>query len=314
MTTRITVYARPCLESLESRLVQSGGFPANTIGTGTGLIATPGEVTAVSVTVAPKNLTPGKHSTIFGIFAQPTSGSGLHPRIVSVEEAGGVKVPFKQGRPFLQGYNDQVAGFVKVNRPGPLTIVVSGSRHTTGSYLVEATLAGDVNGDGVVNQLDLSLFAAAYESKRGEPAYNAAADFNQNGRVNLYDAMALMHNLAPESARKPLQAVVNLNPSDQTPLPTSVNSGGETYKKNVTIQGYTTPGSLVLTDSYKTETYTFAAKAYVASSTGFFSIPTSNTAGLNNNDLLILDPFGHKLIRSYPIFWNAFAQPHSKIK
>lgn len=313
MTTRMTVRARPCLESLESRVVQSGGFPANTIGTSTGLVAAPGEVTAVSVTVAPKNLTPGKHSTIFGVFVQPTSGSALHPRIVAVEESGGVKVPLKQGRPFLQGYNDQVAGFVKIDRPGPLTILVSGSKHTTGSYLAEATLAGDVNGDGVVNQLDLPLFAAAYESKRGEPAYNAAADFNQNGRVNLYDAMALMHNLAPVGPKRPLHVVVNLAPADQTPLPTSVNSGGETYKRNVTIEGYTTPGSLVITDS-KIQTYTFTGKAYVASSTGFFSIPTTNVFGLNNNDLLILDPYGHKLVRDYPIFWNTFALPHSPIQ
>ncbi len=312
MTTRRTVRARPCLESLETRLVQSGGFPANAIGTSTGVVAAPGEVVAASVAVAPRNLTPGKNSTILGVFVQPTTGSGLHPRIVAVEENGGVKIPFKQGRPFLAGYNDQVAAFVKVDRPGPLTVLVSGSKHTTGAFLYEATLAGDLNGDGVVNQADLPLFAAAYMSRRGEPAYNAAADFNQNGRVNLYDAMALMHNLAPESPAKPLQVIVNLQPKDQTPYPTSVNSGGATYLKNVTILGQTTPGSLVITDS-KAETYTFTGKAYVASSTGFFSIPASNSAGLNNNDLLILDPFGHKLIRSYPIFWNAFAQPHSKL-
>jgi YVTN family beta-propeller protein len=48
-------------------------------------------------------------------------------------------------------------------------------------------LVGDVNGDGVVNCLDLQLVKAAFGSKRGQPAYNANADVNGDGVINIVD-------------------------------------------------------------------------------------------------------------------------------
>jgi hypothetical protein len=58
---------------------------------------------------------------------------------------------------------------------------------TTANYVVTAILLGDVNGDGVVNCLDLQLIKASFGSKRGQPAYNAAADVNGDGVVNIVD-------------------------------------------------------------------------------------------------------------------------------
>ena len=47
------------------------------------------------------------------------------------------------------------------------------------------------------NLSDLQGFASAYLSTPGDPNYNPAADFNQDGIVNLVDAKALMQNMAP---------------------------------------------------------------------------------------------------------------------
>jgi predicted extracellular nuclease len=53
---------------------------------------------------------------------------------------------------------------------------------------LEATaLAGDVNGDGVVNVSDYYLFFASYGSSEGDAAYNAAADMNSNGIIDMID-------------------------------------------------------------------------------------------------------------------------------
>ena len=96
-------------------------------------MAAPGEVTATSVTVAPKNLTQGKSSTLFGIFVQPEPGSSLAPRIVAVEGSNGQRLSLKQGRPYVAGRDGgQAAAFVKVSQPGPLTILVTGQHHSTG--------------------------------------------------------------------------------------------------------------------------------------------------------------------------------------
>ncbi len=312
MAARDSVRVRPSVESLEGRLVQSTVFPINSIGSSAGTITQPGEVTSASVTVAQQNLTPYKTTTIFGVFVTPADGSGIHPRIVGIEDAG-VKIPFQQGRAFGQGGSDQAAAFVKLSRPGPLTVQVAGAQHTAGSYVLDVTLAGDLTGSGSVSPADLPLFAETYSSRFGQPNYNPAADFNQNGRVNLYDAMALMHNMPPQSPNKKLQAVIQLMPNEQTPSPTSANSGGQTYLKHVTIIGFTTPGSLILTDG-KSQIYKFNGQAYYSGAKGFFAIPTVNTGGLNNNDFLFLDPFGRKLMQDYPIFWNAYARPNSRYR
>ena len=76
-------------------------------------------------------------------------------------------------------------------------------------------MAGDVNGDGTVNFADLQAFAPTYMSQQGEPNYNPAADFNHNGVINLYDAKALLHNMAPLTPDLPLAARLTLAPQDQ---------------------------------------------------------------------------------------------------
>jgi len=303
------------LEILETRLQMSVSPPANTIGTTVGSVIVPDGISATLVTVAPKNLTAGKNSTLFGIFVQPTASSGLAPRIVGVEESNGRKLPLKQGRPFIAGRGGgEAAAFVKVSQPGPLTILVRGQKHMTGSYELDATLAGDVNGDGTVSLADVTAFAATYETETGNPKYDAAADFNQNGIINLYDAKALMQNMPPLTPRTlPLTLVMNLLPADQAHYPTPRNSGGATSQKDVTIIGRTIPGSIVLEDNSKGY-YKWDGPAVATDADGFFSVNEKLEQGVNTANFLVIDPWGRQLIRSYPIFWLPFAAPGSKLK
>jgi hypothetical protein len=46
---------------------------------------------------------------------------------------------------------------------------------------------GDVNGDQVVNGLDLGFFRAAFGTAAGDPAYPGYLDFNGDGAVNGLD-------------------------------------------------------------------------------------------------------------------------------
>jgi hypothetical protein len=305
---------QPHLEILEKRVALSSALPANTIGTTVGSVNQAGEISHASVAVAGRNLTPDKPSTLFGVFVQPQAGSRLAPRIIAVEGNDGQRLPINFGRPFIAGRDSgQAAAFVKVNEPGALTVLVAGRHKSTGSYMFEVTLAGDVDGDGVVNLADLRAFAPTYMASRGEPNYNSAADFNQNGIINLYDAKALMENMTPLTANIPPEADVHLVPADQAHYSASTNSGGSTFKRDVTIVGLTTPGSIVITDS-TAQNYRFTGPAVATNADGFFAVAAKNSEGINNNDFLILDPFGHQLIRDFPIFWIRFAAPGSKLR
>lgn len=45
----------------------------------------------------------------------------------------------------------------------------------------------DVNGDGVVNILDLAIVASLYGISKGHPRYNPAADLDENGEIDIRD-------------------------------------------------------------------------------------------------------------------------------
>jgi Dockerin type I domain len=206
-----------------------------------------------------------------------------------------------------------LSGLTSANVIGTSLGQVASPHEVSTTSAVVKTLMGDINGDGKVDLADVQAFAGTYMSRKGGPNYNPAADFNHNGVINLYDAKALLHNVAPISPRLPLNVELHLVPQDQIHYSGPTISGAATFRKVVTIIGRTTPGSLVIEDNHTsrlpggTQAYKFTGPAHAADSRGFFSIVTTNTEGLNNNDFLILDPFGHPLIRDFPIFWIPYA-------
>ena len=103
---------------------------------------------------------------------------------------------------------------------------------------------------------------------------------------------------------------MNLLPADQAHYPTPTNSGGATSKKDVTIVGKTIPGSVVLEDSSKGY-YKWDGGAVATDADGLFSVNERSTQGINNFNFLVIDPWGRKVIRPYPVFWLPFAAPGS---
>ena len=105
-------------------------------------------------------------------------------------------------RPKLAGQvSNQAVSFFETGKAGTVTIKVAGAGLSSGAYTVEATLPGDVNGDGQVNLADEQAFAKTYVESRGDKDYEASADYNQNGIVNLYDALAMERNMTPLTHR-----------------------------------------------------------------------------------------------------------------
>ncbi len=65
-----------------------------------------------------------------------------------------------------------------------ITVAVMGG---TPSVSVQVTRQVDVNGDGVVNIIDVSIVATSFGSILGSPSYNPKADINADGVVNIID-------------------------------------------------------------------------------------------------------------------------------
>lgn len=294
----------------------SGASAANVIGESVGTVTAPREVSRTSAIVAPGNLTPRRQANTFALFVKAGEGSGLQPRVVAATAGQGRHLPLKLGRVAGVGTNQTTVAFTRSGQPGALTTGVTGANGTTGTYGAVTTLVGDVNGDGKVDFQDVVAFAPSMNRKIGDPLYNPAADFNHNGIVNLYDAKALMQNVQPLTPPMKQDAKLHLAPGDQPRWNATTTSGASTVVRQTVLVGKTTPGSLIIEDNPQVnglpgsnQAYKFTGPAHVADANGYFSFPSSypNEEGLNNNDLLFLDPFGHEMILTLPVFWIPYA-------
>lgn len=60
---------------------------------------------------------------------------------------------------------------------------------------VRTSLVGDVNEDGIVNVIDITIVSVAYGSFEVDPDYNPQADLNADGIVDMWDLTAVGMNL-----------------------------------------------------------------------------------------------------------------------
>ncbi len=67
--------------------------------------------------------------------------------------------------------------------------------HDTVDGTMVATLSGDINNDGIVNVVDLTIVSLAYGTFEGEPGYNPDADLTQDGLVDMRDLVIVARNL-----------------------------------------------------------------------------------------------------------------------
>jgi hypothetical protein len=72
---------------------------------------------------------------------------------------------------------------------------IQGETETSDNTLTYSTIRvsinGDINADGKVNILDITLAATAYGTNLGHPKWNALADMDENGIINIIDITAI---------------------------------------------------------------------------------------------------------------------------
>jgi hypothetical protein len=292
----------PALDVLEERRLLSATVPANTLAVVQGNVASPGAIANVAVPVTAYNIN-GRIPVVLGTATSPTAGSTLLPRVIAAIGPDGQRLPLQPGAPYNAQTHDEATAFFQDGTPGTVTLEVSGAQGTSGAFQLREYLPGDILGTGQVTYADLAAFPKYYRAQTGDANYNPAADANLNGQIGQDDARALVRNLNPGvSSRTPLQINLFLKPSQAVKGHVPSNSGGHTYYQTVTIRGRTTPGSIVFYDSSAGD-YTFVGGAAATNAKGDFSVTSKNTQGINNNDFLVISPFGQQKIQDYPVYY-----------
>jgi len=74
--------------------------------------------------------------------------------------------------------------------------VVAGEVDTSDNAYIDGTvtiiwLPPDIDGNGIVDIYDVVFIVHDYGSEIGDPEYNVLADFNQDGKINIYDIVIL---------------------------------------------------------------------------------------------------------------------------
>ena len=123
-------------------------------------------------------------------------GSGWQPAAASVN---GLQVGFSQTT------GDTSYALFTFDAPGPYVIEFApapGAKAAAFSYKV--TLAGDINGDGIVDGADQALLNAALGTHTGDAGFLAAADWNHDGVINAKDGVYIDASFGFTANRAPV--------------------------------------------------------------------------------------------------------------
>jgi hypothetical protein len=266
-----------------------------------GTIAKPGGTTAVQFTINPSEFHLPRHAFTLGIDVAALPGSSVKPFILSVVNPHGQIVP----QTFHSIYNPhlthaQVASGSgtsavltpislrpsNANSPVTYTVNIQGESNSSGGFLLDFYLPGDVNGDGVVNAQDIALTKQALNSVAGDTRYNFDADTNRDGRDGQIDLAYVRQNQGVSTVILPSVSAV-LSPASVTDPANRV-----TDLPSVQFTGTTTPGASV---QYTPVGSTTPAATTIADGAGNYSLQVPVASGVNNFVVNSTDGFGQTI-------------------
>jgi RHS repeat-associated protein len=248
--TRSTRYRgnTPLLEMLENRLA-----PAS-FGELTGNIAVSGERDRIPIEIRAADFVlpavmPGTRQapiTLGFMVARDPAVSSLDPSTVTIApQAGTATVPkvLLRKLDLTKGTSGDTTSLTLISAvPGQFNLTISGEGTTSGGYVLDVFLAGDVNGDFLVNQTDLDQISALNRTRRGTPGYLAAADVNQTGKIDKSDVKLAKKNLGASTSIRPAALTIGLDASSDP------EGDLEVTTPDVIVRGAAPAGSLVKLD------------------------------------------------------------------
>lgn len=286
--------ARPCAETLETRSLMTGGA-GNSIAILPGAIAETGSAVSIPFVVNPTNFTLPKGRVTLGIDVAPNQGSTLQPKISSVTphvaEGGSQKAHAHPVRITRGPGTSAITTTVSVSRRDPNlpvaeSVQIAAKNKTSGNFLLGFYLAGDANGDGKVDAVDINAIKTSMNSQAGDKSYSFDADSNRDGRITRGDLSLARQNLGVKTTVSPIITA----DIDQTTL--TLPNLRTTASLDVHFTGDATPGAAI---SYAEVSGKAPVVSTTADANGRYSLVVHLGPGVNTFKVTSVDSFGQTI-------------------
>ena len=297
------------VEALDERRLLTAGL-GSTFAVVPETISQKGGTASFTFTIDPTHFTmPQSGKILVGIDVATQTGTGLVPYITGVTDSHGHPVRGTTHSRYTPGlartstsFGNQTSAVLTPltlapgNKPASYTVTVKAENNTSGSLLLGFYLAGDANGDGIVNQSDTAAIQAALGAKPTSSKYSFDADTNRDGLINAKDLANAQRNMGAMTTVNPTISA-NLDPASDTGLQDRI-----TALQTVHFTGTTTPGATV---TFTNTTQNMSPVSATADVSGNYSIMVHLGNGSNTFKVATSDAFGQKISGTIaPVTYN----------
>ena len=165
-----------------------------------GAVETAGETVEFQVSITPEEFNIASEQTILGWKVVAEDGSSFDPAAIQIFDAWDNLLPTRIVQDDL---SDGTSSFVLVDMPlGDFTIAVQGENASVGAFHLEASLAGDTDGDRRTTNRD--LLSMLDELTSGTSSSSVSHDFNLDGQVTYADLELVMANFRDSVSLNPI--------------------------------------------------------------------------------------------------------------
>jgi hypothetical protein len=285
-------------EALETRQMLTGGV-GNTFALVPATIEQPGGSVEIRFEVGPQHFTRPNGRVIVGIDVAAQRESQLDPKINTVapvqEGVQNDRVGRREDGPRVQIQRSRQSSAILAtlsrrtggqNATDRFVVNVGGDKSTQGAGLVGFYLAGDADGNGTVDQKDVSLVRSLVGKTVDSVSYRFDADANRDGRIDGVDMNITRLNRGAKTTLSPVLSS-NLDPSTDT----EAQDRQTTSDKAI----FTGQASAHATVTYQDVTGRAPAVSVKADDAGNYRIELPLALGVNTFRVTATDSFGQTI-------------------
>lgn len=180
---------------------------AGVVNTFAGTISNPTQEDTVAFEVDPALVELNGSGAVDYVFIMRATDDSIDPGLISIEVKEGGSVNAGLRKPDTPGSNASIA--LATLTPGMYEFTLRTEKKTIGTYSLDVLLAGDADGNFIVDAEDVQLISQLSVTKFGAQAYTSLADVDRNGIINGGDRDRAQKNLGAAAQQPPTDGEEN---------------------------------------------------------------------------------------------------------